>query len=77
MVHRRVGSVGRSGCSKCLPVKRGVCFETNAYLPGEFDSLPGAEITQNPNYEETWNQAPVERRTRGVAPYVNGLAGIS
>lgn len=38
-------------------VKEGF-FGTIASPPGVFDSLPGAEITQTPNNEETWNQAP-------------------
>lgn len=39
-------------------VKEGF-FGTIASPPGVFDSLPGAEITQTPNNEETRNQAPV------------------
>lgn len=50
----KVGLLVGSPCKK-----RGVLFVANAYLPGVFDSLPGAEITQNPNNEKTRNQAPV------------------
>lgn len=48
------GFVGRLGLRG---LKRG--GGGNAYLPGVFDSLPGAEITQDPNNEETRNEVPV------------------
>lgn len=51
--------VGLLVVSPCKKSFLGFFFRTNAYLPSVFDSLPGAEITQNPNNEETWNQAPV------------------